>query len=1047
MSKIKKVDGMPKYPELEDKVTAFWKEKEIFKKSVDQRSVDNSYSFVDGPPFVSGMPHYGHLLTSIAKDVVPRYWTMKGKRVRRVWGWDCHGLPIEEKVNKKFGIKSSAQLEEEMGVERYVQECRNWVESTSDDWKWYIDKIGRWVDMDNAYYTMHPEFMESVIWGFKQMHEKGYVYKGKRVSLFSTDTSTPVSNFEVAMDPDNYRDVQDLSIFVKFYIKSFNNRFGDIQLSTGETVVDLLAKEKVSLVAWTTTPWTIPANFALAVNPKVDYVLVKFEGQYLILAKPRLEYTFKTTEEHIGATPDKLVQVLAEFKGTELEGVEYHSVYDFFADRKTEKDYHVYLYEGVTIEDGSGVLHVAPAFGEEDFNLGKQYGLSGISDIDEEGKMTVGEWKGVYLRTACEPITEDLEKRGNLLRSEWYTHRVPFYRGENPLIYMAQDSYFIDVQKIKAKMAELNQEINWIPDHIKDGRFAQTIEGSPDWAISRNRYWATILPIWKNEDGDEIVVGSFEEMMQYTDQITKREVDGKKVYEFEGKPMDLHRDVCDKLVFTKDSKEYRRIPEVLDCWMDSGSVPHAEHHYPFENKEAFENAFPADFIVEYVGQVRAWFNVLLRITTLVFAESENPKLANKPTFTNVICTGVLAGNDGRKMSKSYGNYPDPKDILEKVGGEALRLYLMGAPIMVGGDMSWSDEMLNEQVKNVLLPIWNTYKYLTIYADLHNWTPEHARFTSENVLDKWLESYMNKVSFDYAKAMESYNLPESVKLIQPAIDNISSWWIRRSRDRFAEGDVEAMQTLYAALVQFMKTFAPQMPFVTEEMYQNLVVDVLPDAKESVHLDFFPEVSEESIDYQLLVEMELTRQVCTLGQSIRVTNALKVRQPLAKAYVSVNETMPVMQFVPSANFKSFHPKLTSQTQSLVRNELLEVVKDELNVKAVEAAKELPAGENLVSKEENGIGVALDTKLTQELKEEGQLAELKRQIQNLRKTSGLQMGEFVKVQFATTSETLRSLIEKYNGQIAKEITASEVVYTDGVETNKIKVDDAELFVAFVK
>ena len=429
-TKIQKVQNQPNFPQIENQISEFWKKNNIFNKSVEQRDINNSYSFVDGPPFVTGMPHYGSLLPSIAKDVIPRFWTMKGKRVRRVWGWDCHGLPIEEKVNKKFGIKSSVQLEAEMGVEKYVQECRKWVEQASSDWKWYIEKIGRWVDMDNAYYTMNISYMESVIWAFKQMHEKGFIYKGKRTSLYSTDTSTPVSGFEVAMDQDNYKEVEDLSIFTKF------------KLSDTNKVLEQYKTQNIYLVAWTTTPWTIPSNFGLAVNPKENYCLVLFEGEYLIIAKARLAYTFQTNEENIGEEKGKLVQVLNEFKGTQLEGLSYTPIYDFFLSTKTPNDYKVYLYDGVTIEDGTGILHLAPAFGEEDFALGKQYGLSDTQDIDEAGKLIVGEWKGVYLRDASPLIAEDLQKKGNLLRSLSFKHRLPFYRGDNPLIYVSQESYF-----------------------------------------------------------------------------------------------------------------------------------------------------------------------------------------------------------------------------------------------------------------------------------------------------------------------------------------------------------------------------------------------------------------------------------------------------------------------------------------------------------------------------------------------------------------------------------------------------------------------------
>jgi isoleucyl-tRNA synthetase len=480
---FKAVDSKVSLPELEEQVSEFWKKDRTFEKSIEQRSPDNSYTFVDGPPFVTGSPHYGSLLPSIAKDVIPRYQTMIGKRVRRVWGWDCHGLPIEERVNQKLGIKSSRELEE-FGIGKYIQECKKYVEGVTSDWRWYVDKIGRWADLDNAYKTMDPDYMESVIWAFKQIYDKGLIYKGKRVSLFSTDTSTPVSNFEVAMDPDNYQDVEDLSVFVKFELKD---------------IPDFIrSKGPIFMVAWTTTPWTIPSNFALAVNEKFDYVLVEYDTELYIVAKERLEYTF---------VDKNLVNILQEFKGGGLEGLSYKPVYDFFEEEAGEGDFKVYLSDDVTVEDGTGVLHMAPAFGEVDYQMGLKYGISPIPDIDEEGKMTVGEWKGIYLRDASPLIAEDMRKRGSLLRSQPYTHRLPFYRGKNPLIYMVQDAYFIDIQKIKDRMLELNENINWIPKHIKEGRFAETIKTSPDWCISRNRYWATVMPIWMSEDGEELVIG------------------------------------------------------------------------------------------------------------------------------------------------------------------------------------------------------------------------------------------------------------------------------------------------------------------------------------------------------------------------------------------------------------------------------------------------------------------------------------------------------------------------------------------------------------
>ncbi|BDQ04579.1 MAG: isoleucine--tRNA ligase [Candidatus Dojkabacteria bacterium] len=979
-SRINKVTGSPNFPNLEDQINEFWKKYKIFEKSIESRDPKNRYVFVDGPPFVTGIPHYGSLIPSIAKDVIPRYWTMRGKRVRRVWGWDCHGLPIEEKVNKKYGILSSRQLEEEMGIDRYIHECRAWVQSCANEWRWYIEKVGRWADMDNAYTTMSPEFMESVIWAFKQIYEKGYIYKGKRVSLFSTDTSTPVSHFEVAMDADNYREVEDLAIFVKFEAE---------KRTLDKNIIDHLDSDKpVYLVAWTTTPWTIPSNFALAVNPNIEYALVNFEGEYFILAKDRLEYTFQTTAENIGSSSDKLVKVLYEFYGSVLQNTRYKPIYDFFLDKTNENDFKVYLYDVVKSDQGTGVLHIAPAFGEEDFELGKKYGLSDFADIDEQGNMIVGRWHGVYLRDAVESIAEDLREKGNLLRSEMYKHYLPFYRGTNPLIYMAHESYFINIQKIKQKMLELGEDINWVPGHIKNGLWKYTLENSPDWAISRNRYWATIMPIWRSEDGDEIVIGSYEELYQLSDQITKIEENGVVRYEFEGKPLDLHRDVADKIVLKKNGKSYYRIPEVLDCWMDSGSVPFAELHYPFENKEVFEQNFPADYIVEYIPQVRAWFNVLHRISTIIF---------DKRAFTNVVCTGVLAGNDGRKMSKSFGNYPDPKDVLQNIGGEAVRLYLMGSPLMVGENMNWSDEVLNDQVKNILLPLWNIYKYFTIYADLHNWVPENAEFLAENVLDMWLEAYVKKAVLEYSQALEKYNIPESVRVIRPTIDGISSWWIRRSRERFVEGDRNALQNLYAALVLVVKGFAPQMVFITEEIYQNIVRDVLPNSKESVHLEDYPVIQSDSINTTLLDKMTIVREICSKGHSIRFEKGIKVRQPLNSVYVYLKESL---------------------LDKVSDHELVDLIKEELNVREI--------GLTIHADQDEDIIVEMDSEITPDLLKDGIYSELRRKVQNLRKASGLQIGQKAKLYCNISDKELENTIKELSDKLCGEC------YIDGIDFN---------------
>ncbi|MDQ3239602.1 MAG: isoleucine--tRNA ligase, partial [bacterium] len=780
------IDPNKTLQQQEDETIKYWKDNKTFEKSIDQRPDSNCYTFVDGPPFVSGMPHYGHLLTSIAKDLIPRYWAMKGKKVRRVWGWDCHGLAIENQVNRILKVKSAKEVEEKIGIDKYLAECRNYVSSYSADWRWYIDKIGRWADIDKAYYTMSTDYMESVIWAYKQIHDQGLIYKGKRVSLFSTDTSTPVSSFEVAMDPDNYQNVDDLSIFVKFQLKEAPEFLKNNSYSQGLPIF---------MVAWTTTPWTIPSNFALAVNKIITYVLVEYNTQLLIVAKERLAYTFNEDEDHIGTDNDSIVKIICEFRGSDLEGVSYTPVYDFFTSSINENDYKIYLSDDVTITEGTGILHIAPAFGEVDFNLGIKHGLSAHSDIDLEGNLTVGGWIGVYLRDASDRIAQNLQEKGNLLRSQVYNHRLPFYRGDNPLIYMAQDAYFINIQKIKNDLVSLGEDVKWIPENVKSVRWQNTLSTSPDWCISRNRFWLTIMPLWRSTDGDEIVVGSIEEMTQFTNQIEKRNVDGKVKYYFDDKPMDLHRDVCDKLVFTKDGKEYHRIPEVLDNWMDSGSAPFAQFHYPFENKEVFENAMTSDFIIEYVGQVRAWFNVLHRVSVMLF---------NKPSFSNVICHGVLAGTDGRKMSKTYGNYPDPKMVLEKYGADAIRLYFTSNPIFLGEDMNINENDIADQVKSVLNIYWNSYKYFVTYANANNYTSESnfdfdkssiTKDPNDTILDEWIKIRLKQATFTITSSLEDYNIPLAARQIRPFIDDLSTWYIRRSRNRIVQGDTQSLKTLH------------------------------------------------------------------------------------------------------------------------------------------------------------------------------------------------------------------------------------------------------------
>lgn len=1018
---FKPVDPAKSLQKLEEELVEYWQQNKTFEKSIENRDSKDSYTFVDGPPFVTGNPHYGSLLPSIAKDVIPRYQTMKGKKIRRVWGWDCHGLPIEEKVNKIFGIKSSTQLEKKFGIERYVQECRKYVETATSDWRWYINRIGRWVDMDSAYYTMSTPFMESVIWAFKKIHDQGLIYKGKRVSLYSTDTSTPVSGFEVSMDQDNYRDVEDLSIFVKFQLE---------KSATAHMIRDLAIiyqSSNIYLLAWTTTPWTIPSNFALAVNQKFTYVLVDYDNQLLLLAKDRLNYTFNQDQSHVGIEEGSVVKILKEFKGSELKGLKYKPIYDYFTTSQTENDFTVYLSDDVTIDEGTGVLHIAPAYGEVDFNLGKKYGLSDVSDIDDEGKMIIDPWKGIYLRDASPSIVEDLQNRGNLLRSENYKHRLPFYRGSNPLIYMAQDAYFINIQKIKQRTLELNKKTRWTPEHIKDGRFGHTLETAPDWCISRNRYWATIMPVWKSEDGDEIVIGSIEEMTQFTDQVVKKQENGKLIYYFNPDdrstqldatilvPMDLHRDICDKIILTKNGKKFTRIPEVLDCWMDSGSAPFAEYHYPFENKEIFEKTQPADFIIEYVGQVRAWFNVLLRMSTMIFDET---------VFTNVICTGVLAGTDGRKMSKSFGNYPDPRATIEKYGADALRLYFMGSPVMIGEDMNFSENDLSDQVKSVLNILWNSYKYFITYASSTNIEVQTdialsespwANSENDTLLDAWIKIRLKEMTYEIATSLDNYNTTLATRAIRPFVDDLSTWYIRRSRNRFVANDKHALSTLFKILTGFSRAAAPIIPFIAENIFIGLTNE------ESVHLTDYPKVeSLTEADKKLLEYMKLTREISSLGQAARLQAKLPIKQPLQIAQIK------------------------NENQKELPDQYLVIIKEELNVKMVTFVDSID--NSFISAEEKGIRVAVDTTLTEDLKTEGKLREVQRALQEARKNHGLQVSDEIVLRWFSDDGLIKSVFTKYPDQLCQVLKIKSLI-TSTTQENLNQVEKENLFIAIEK
>jgi len=950
--KFKEVSAKLNLPEIEEKILQFWKANKIFEKSVEQRPEDHRYSFYDGPPFITGLPHYGHLLGSIAKDVVPRYQTMKGKRVKRVWGWDCHGLPVEEKTEKKLGLKCRRDIEK-IGIDKFIKECRDYVSETSAEWEWYIDRIARWVDFKDSYKTMDLSYMESVIWAFKQLYDKGLTYQGLKTLLYCTRCGTPVSKFEIAMD-NSYADMQDPAVMVEFPITTKGKLEG------------------TRILAWTTTPWTLPSNRGLVVDEDEDYVELEMgrDGKTYIIAQKRIEEALKGNE----------YKKLRQFKGKELVGLSYQPPYDYFP--PNENDFKVYHYKDmVNMEEGTGVVHSAPGFGEIDTEMGRHYDLTLMSNIDDEGKFVkeVKDFKGLYVKDADPLIIEDLRKKNLLFKEGKITHRYPYcYRCETPLIYRAVKAWFVDIQKIKQEMLRLNQNINWVPEHFKEGRVKNTIAEAPDWCVSRTRYWATVMPIWKCEKCENLkVVGSIRE-------IEENSIEKIKV-------TDLHRTGVDHIKFRceKCGSPMSRIPEVLDCWFESGSMPYAERHYPFENKAAFEKSFPADYIVEYVGQIRAWFYYLHALSTILFKSH---------CFKNVVVTGTMAGTDGRKMSKIYGNYPDPKEVLKKYGGDALRLYLMGSKLMSGRDINITKgNELIDQVKIILLPLWNSYKFFASFANLANWKPDNEAPWSENLLDQWIISRVNQFHIEFSDNMDKYYIPEATNLIQVFVEDLSKWYIRRSRNRFKSGDKSAIATLYWILLKTIKTVAPLIPFITEEIYQNLTMG---RAQESIHLELWPE--KEEVNQELFDKMNLVRKICSLGHAVRKEAGIKTRQALA-----------------CLKFKAQSSKLKTE------KDLLNLIKNELNVEEVELVEDIKEQKNWIFKEEGEIKIALDTQITPELKEKGIVREITRQIQQMRREAGYKPVHQIKIQGFGT-KFLNEVLEKNKELICKETISKEFKIT---------------------
>jgi isoleucyl-tRNA synthetase len=821
---FKPVDPKVNFPEQEEQILKFWKENKIFEKSVESRSEEKKWTFLDGPPFITGMPHYGTLLASFPKDVFPRFKTMQGYRVRRVWGWDCHGLPAENKVETKLGLTSKREIEEKVGVKKFIDECKLYVSEVSSEWEWYIDHIARWVDFKNAYKTMDTSYMESVMWVFRQMYDKGHIYKGLRVSLYCPHCATPISNFEVAMDADNYKEIVDPAATYKYRLKSEKDTF---------------------VLAWSTTPWNKIVTPALAVNPDLTYVKVQQNNEYYILAKSTLKML------------DGDYKKIEEFKGSELVGKEFEPHYDYYKIEEGKKAFIIIPGGFVTADEGTGVVTIA-AYGEEDLKSMKEQGIHIEMHLDEEGtiKSDVPKFGGMYYLKANKAVNEDLSARGLVYKIYDYPHNVPLcWRCHTRLYYAPQDAWYVNVQDLKPRLIETNKKINWFPKHFKMGRFLKSLENAPDWNISRSRYWGSPVPVWECECGERFVPGSIKEL---------EDASGQQI-------TDLHKPEIDEVTVPckKCGKAARRVPEVLDSWIEAGSASFAERHFPFDTKEKLEDFFPPDFIVEYTGQIRAWFYVVHVIAGALY---------DSPGFKNVGVTGVILGTDGRKMSKNYGNYPDPKELIQKYGGDALRLYLMGSPVMHGEDIIISEEQYKLQVRGMMLILWNVYNFFITYANIDKFQISNFKFQiSDNILDKWILSLLNRLIKDVTTDLEKFDTVAAVGHLQSFVTDFSTWYIRRSRDRVGptaedgEDKNNFYNTTYEVLTTFCKVAAPLMPFLTEAMYRNLTNE------DSVHLSDWPVYNESLIDSDLEKKMELARMLVQEGHSKRKLEGWGVKDP--------------------------------------------------------------------------------------------------------------------------------------------------------------------------
>ncbi|RZO45608.1 MAG: isoleucine--tRNA ligase [Proteobacteria bacterium] len=1018
---MKSVSNKINFPELESRILEFWRQENIFRKSVEERPADNEFIFYDGPPFATGLPHYGHLLAGTIKDVIPRYKTMQGYRVERRFGWDCHGLPVEYEIEQTLGLKGRPDIEE-FGVGNFNEECRKIVLRYASEWRETVERMARWIDFDNDYKTMDLTFMESVWWIFDQLWKKGLIYEGVKVMPYSWRVSTPLSNFEANL---NYKDTQDPSVTVKFALTSEPNNF---------------------ILAWTTTPWTLPSNLALCAGPNLNYVCLQpheSEEKYWI-CEGRLSAYFE----------EGSYQIIKKCAGKELEGLAYEPIFRF-ADGRVDlsKARRVLLDEYVSDESGTGIVHQAPAFGEDDLRICQREGIPVFDPVDTEGNFcTYMDFiAGMNIKEADKTIIRELKEQGSLFRQDTIQHSYPFcWRTDTPLIYKAISTWFVNVEAIKDRMVSHNQTVHWVPTHIRDGRFGKWLENARDWAISRNRYWGTPLPIWRSEDGDILCFGNVADL---------EEAVGQKI-------TDLHKHFLDDLLINKNGKTYRRIPEVLDCWFESGAMPYAQQHYPFENKELFEENFPANFICEGLDQTRGWFYTLVVHAAALF---------DAPAFRNCIVNGLILAEDGKKMSKRLKNYPDPVEMLDRYGADAIRLYMLNSVAVQGESLRFSEQGLVEVTRSVLLPLWNSLSFLSTYAEIDGWEPTEANLAVEktNPLDRWIMSCLQGLIAEVHSAMDLYELNRASAPFVHFIDLLTNWYLRRSRRRFwkdgrGQDKMSAYATLFLVLRDLSKIIACFVPYVAEGIYESLRREGDPI---SVHLDYFPAVDDKSRDTELETRMDLVLAAVNMGRALRSKHQLKTRQPLQRLFLITRdpEAQRILNELDALLLDELNIKelvLTENEEDLVGlsaqanfrvlgkrlGKRMKEVANQIKTLDLENIRRLQDGgsvtlqhtdgevtltledvliqrsqrEGLLVESSGSVTIALDTQLNESLIKEGLAREFVNKVQHMRKEQDLAVMDRIVIRYKS-SDIVGKAIDVYRDFVCTETLCEKLLLED--------------------